>query len=58
MVARMNVRPPWAAESFGDLDADVRQSIARIKANPFIPHRDQVRGFVFDVDTGLLREVR
>jgi carbonic anhydrase len=56
--ADTGIRPPWAAESFGDLDADVRQSIARIKANPFIPNRDHVRGFVFDVDTGLLREVR
>ena len=52
------IRPPWAAEAFGDLDGDVRQSIARVKASPFIPYRDAVRGFVFDVDTGLLREVR
>jgi len=55
--ADTGIRPPWAAESFGDLDADVRQSIARIKASPFIPHPSQVRGFVFDVDSGLLREV-
>lgn len=55
--ADTGIRPPWAAEAFGDLDADVRQSIARIEASPFIPHKDQVRGFVFDVDTGLLREV-
>jgi len=52
------IRPPWAAEAFGDLDGDVRQSIARVKASPFIPYTDAVRGFVFDVDTGLLREVR
>jgi len=56
--ADTGLRPPWAAEAFADLDGDVRQSIARIKASPFIPHRDHVRGFVFDVDTGLLREVR
>ena len=51
------IKPHWAAESFSDLDADVRQCIARIKASPFIPHTDQVRGFVFDVATGRLREV-
>ncbi len=56
--ADTGIRPPWAAEAFGDLDGDVRQSIARIKASPFVPHADKVRGFVFDVDTGLLREVR
>ncbi len=52
------VRPPFALEAFGDLDQDVRQSIARIKASPFIPHKDQVRGFVYDVKTGRLREVK
>ncbi len=51
------IKPEWAAESFKDLDVDVRQSIQRIKNSPFIPHRDQVRGFVFDVATGLLREI-
>jgi carbonic anhydrase len=51
------IKPPWAAESFTDLDVDVRQSIARIKASPFIPYTDQVRGFVFDVATGRLRVV-
>lgn len=56
--ADSGIRPPWAAEAFGDLDGDVRQSIARIKASPFIPHSEHVRGFVFDVDSGLLREVR
>ena len=56
--ADSGIRPPWAAEAFADLDGDVRQSIARIKASPFIPHSAHVRGFVFDVDTGLLREVR
>jgi carbonic anhydrase len=51
------VKPSWAAESFGDLDEDVRQSVARIKANPFIPRKDSVRGFVYEVETGRLREV-
>jgi carbonic anhydrase len=51
------IKPPWAAEAFGDLDTDVRQSIARIKASPFVPHRDAVRGFVFDVATGRLIEI-
>ena len=51
------IKPEWAAEAFDDIDTDVRESIARITANPFIPHRDAVRGFVFDVATGLLREV-
>ena len=52
------IKPEWAAESFSDLDEDIRQSIARIKQSPFIPHTDQVRGFVFDVATGLLNEVK
>jgi len=51
------IKPEWAAEAFPDLDEDVRQSINRIKASPFIPHKDSVRGFVFDVATGKLREV-
>ncbi len=51
------IKPPWAAEAFSDLDEDVRQSIRRIKASPFVPHIDSVRGFVFDVATGKLREV-
>jgi carbonic anhydrase len=51
------IRPAWAAESFTDLDRDVRQSIARIKASPFIPQKDHVRGFVYEVETGRLREV-
>jgi carbonic anhydrase len=52
------IKPEWAAEAFSDLDEDVRQSIARIKQSPFIPNTDQVRGFVFDVATGLLNEVK
>jgi carbonic anhydrase len=51
------IRPEWAAEAFPDLDGDVRQSIARIKASPFIPRKDAVRGFVYEVETGRLREV-
>ena len=51
------IKPGWAAEAFPDLDEDVRQSIARIKASPFVPHKDSIRGFVFDVATGKLNEV-
>jgi carbonic anhydrase len=51
------IKPEWAAEAFADLDDDVRQSIRRIRASPFIPHTEAVRGFVLDVGTGLLREV-
>ncbi len=51
------IKPPWATEAFGDIEADVRQSIARIKASPFIPRKDSIRGFVFDVATGKLNEV-
>jgi carbonic anhydrase len=51
------IKPTWSAEAFGDLDEDVRQSIARIKASPFVPHTDAIRGFVFDVATGKLNEV-
>jgi carbonic anhydrase len=53
----VGIKPGWAAESFADLDEDVRQSIARIQASPFIPRKDNVRGFVYDVATGKLREV-
>ena len=51
------VKPTWAAEAFTDLDADVRQNIARIQAETAIPVKDSVRGFVYDVATGALREV-
>ena len=51
------IKPEWAAEAFGDLEGDVRQSIARIKASPFLPNKDNVRGFVYEVETGRLREV-
>jgi carbonic anhydrase len=55
--AELGIRPPWAAEAFTDLDADVRQSVARILADPFIPVKTSVRGFVYEVETGNLREV-
>jgi carbonic anhydrase len=58
ILADTGVRPPFAMEAFSDLDADVRQSIARIQASPFVPHKDQVRGFVYEVESGKLREVR
>ena len=51
------IKPEWAAEAFSDLDEDVRQSIARILASPFIPNKDSIRGFVYEVETGRLREV-
>jgi carbonic anhydrase len=51
------IKPEWAAEAFPDVDEDVRQSLARIQASPFIPHKDSVRGFVYDVHDGTLREV-
>ena len=54
----IGIKPEWAAESFTDLEVDVKQSIARIKQSPFIPHTDSVRGFIFDVATGLLNEVK
>lgn len=52
------IKPTWSAEAFSDLDTDIRQSIARIQQSPFIVHKDSVRGFVFDVATGLLNEVK
>jgi len=51
------IKPEWAAEAFDDLEQDVRQSVARIKASPFIPHKESVRGFVYDVTSGRLQEV-
>ena len=55
--AETGIRPSWAAEAFADPVADVKQGINRIRANPFIPRTDQVRGFVFDVATGAIDEV-
>ena len=51
------IKPEWAAEAFDDLEEDVRQSIARIKSSPFIPNKESVRGFVYDVKTGRLEEI-
>ena len=51
------IKPEWEAEAFTDPDADVRRSVARIEASPFIPRKDSVRGFVYEVETGRLREV-
>jgi carbonic anhydrase len=56
--ADTGIRPPFALEAFPDLDGDVRQSIARIKASPFVPHKDSIRGFVYEIETGRLREVK
>ncbi|MEU3465331.1 carbonic anhydrase [Streptomyces sp. NPDC006733] len=50
-------RPTWAVEAFTDIDQDVRQSMMRVRTSPFLAHKDDVRGFVFDVHTGLLREI-
>ena len=55
--AEVGIKPPFALEAFPNLEDDVRQSIARIKASPFIAHKDSVRGFIYDVKTGRLREV-
>ncbi|MFI6337454.1 beta-class carbonic anhydrase [Streptomyces sp. NPDC050535] len=50
-------RPAWAVEAFRDVEQDVRQSMQRVRTSPFLLHTDDVRGFVFDVTTGLLREI-
>ena len=55
--SRLGLRPHFALEAFSDLEDDIRQSIARIKHSPFVPHKDSVRGFVYDVHTGALQEV-
>jgi carbonic anhydrase len=55
--AATGLRPHFALEAFGDLERDIRQSIARIKHSPFVAHKDSIRGFVYDVHTGALREV-
>jgi carbonic anhydrase len=55
--AETGMKPTWSPESFTDLDAEVRNSLNRIKYSPFIPHKESVRGFVYDVKTGRLREV-
>jgi carbonic anhydrase len=53
----VGIKPEWAAESFSDVDEDVRQSLGRINASPFIPNKSSVRGFVYQVEDGRLREV-
>jgi carbonic anhydrase len=58
IAAETGFKPPYALNAFDDLDADVRAGIARIKSDPHLLHRDNVRGFVFDVATGKLNEVR
>jgi carbonic anhydrase len=55
--AETGKRPPWSAHAFADLEADVRNGIEAIKASPFIPHTDRVRGFIYELETGRLREV-
>jgi len=55
--ADTGIRPAFALEAFGDLEGDVRQSIARIEASPFVPRKDGIRGFVYDVRSGRLAEV-
>ena len=53
----VGMKPHFSMEAFSDLEEDVRQSSRRIRANPFIPHKDSVRGFIYEVETGRLREV-
>ncbi len=55
--AEVGIKPEFAMEAFTDLEQDVRQSIARVKASPFVPNKDSVRGFIYEVETGRLREV-
>ncbi|MCG5218624.1 beta-class carbonic anhydrase [Streptosporangium sp. KLBMP 9127] len=56
--AEVGIKPDWSAEAFDDLEEDVIQSAARIRADPFIPHTDAIRGFIYEVETGRLREVK
>ena len=51
------LRPPWAARTFGDLEAEVREGVRSVLESPFVPRKQSVRGFVYDVDTGTVREV-
>ena len=53
----VGIKPHFPMESFSDLEEDVRQSVARIQASPFVPNKDAVRGFVYEVETGRLQEV-
>jgi carbonic anhydrase len=55
--AETGVRPTWQTTSFNEIEADVRRAVSRVRATPYLPHRDAVRGFVYEVETGRLREV-
>jgi carbonic anhydrase len=55
--AETGVRPAWQTTSFNEIEADVRRAVARVRSSPFLPHVDAVRGFVYELETGLLREV-
>ena len=55
--AEIGIKPWWALESFADPHADVLQSMRRLRMTPFIPHKDHIRGFVYNVSSGLLEEV-
>lgn len=57
LLQETGTKPSWAAETFTDLDVDVRSSMQRVRQSPYVPYRDHVRGFVYDVDTGVLREI-
>jgi carbonic anhydrase len=56
--ADTGVRPPFALEAFSDLEGNVRESIARVRTSPYLPRPDAVRGFIYEVDSGRLREVK
>lgn len=56
--AELGIKPWWALESFSDPYADTLQSMRRLDMTPFVPHKDHVRGFVYDVDNGILNEVQ
>lgn len=58
LLAETGYKPPWSPESFSDIEEDLRQSLRRVLASPFLPNKEQVRGFVFEVETGRLREVQ
>jgi carbonic anhydrase len=57
IAAETGAEPPYAFGAFADLDDAVRRAIVRVREHPFLPHRDRVRGFVYEVETGHLREV-
>ena len=57
LIEATGMAPDWPVEAFSDVDEDVRQSMARLRHNPFLAHRDDIRGFVYEVENGRLREV-